>query len=269
MHCKEGRKYREGDGRREIEYEQPIFINGHKIHGLIDTGSSCTLLRASVVRKYNMVVSVISDSVLRGFAGQMTTSNQSVPCEVKIMDATVQVNALVVLDNHLTYDVIVGRDFLEQNDVVVIKRGNNLIIKQLPAINDESENIFDINFSNIDALGDDIAKYTVDVKEEARQQCTELLQQFRDCISFSIMDLGKTDAAALNIRCTSDVPMVYRPYRLAESEKRIVREIIQELLSNNIIRESSSPYARPILLVKKKNGEYRVCGFQKTERYYG
>ncbi|KMQ98330.1 hypothetical protein RF55_1303 [Lasius niger] len=175
------------------------------------------------------------------------------------MEATAQVNALVVPDNHLIYDVIVGRDFLEQEDIVTIKRGNDLIFKQLPAINDKSENIVDINFSNIERAGDDIAKYTSGIKEEAKQQCTELLNHFRDCISFSITDLGKTDAAALNIRCTSDVPVVYRPYRLAESEKRIVREIIQELLTNDIIRESSSPYASPILLVKKKNGEYRMC----------
>jgi len=175
------------------------------------------------------------------------------------MDATAHVNALVIPDNHLTYDAIVGRDFLEHNDVIVIKRGSNLILKQLPAIGDESKNILDINFSNVDAPGDDIAKYTADINGEARQQCTELLRQFRDCISFSTADLGKTNATALTIRCTSDIPVVYRPYRLAENEKRTVREMIRELLANDIIRESSSPYASPILLVKKKNGEYRMC----------
>lgn len=173
------------------------------------------------------------------------------------MDATVQVNALIVPDNHLTYDVIVGRDFLKRDDIIIIKRGKDLIFKQLSAINDRSGNIIDINFSAINAP-DDIAKYAVGITKEARQPCTELLQQFRDCISFSIADLGKTNAAALDIRCTSDVPVVYRPYRLA-SKKRIVREMIQELLTNNIIRESSSSYASPILIVKKKNGEYRMC----------
>ena len=28
---------------------------------------------------------------------------------------------------------------------------------------------------------------------------------------------------------------------------------------NNIVRESQSPYANPILLKKKKNGELRMC----------
>lgn len=240
-------------------YERAISVNGHKINGLVDTGSGGTLLRTSVVKKYNKIVAITSDNVFRGFAGQITTSNRSVSCEIKIMDATAQINAIVVPDEHLIYDIIVGRDFLEREDIVTIKRGNDLIFKQLAAIDDRSKNIIDINFFDVERKPSAIVKYTDVIREEARQQCTELLQHFRDCISFLITDLGKTDVAALNIRCTSDVLVVYRPYRLAESEKRVVRKMIHELLINNIIRKSSSPYASPILLVKKKNGENRMC----------
>lgn len=38
-----------------------------------------------------------------------------------------------------------------------------------------------------------------------------------------------------------------------------MREIIKDLLSKNIIRESESPYASPIILVKKKDGTDRMC----------
>lgn len=48
-------------------------------------------------------------------------------------------------------------------------------------------------------------------------------------------------------------------FRVTENEKRIIRQIIQELLTNNIIQELNSSYAIPILLVKKKNSEYRIC----------
>lgn len=38
-----------------------------------------------------------------------------------------------------------------------------------------------------------------------------------------------------------------------------VRELINELLESKIMQESTSCYASPILLVKKKNGQYRLC----------
>lgn len=46
---------------------------------------------------------------------------------------------------------------------------------------------------------------------------------------------------------------------MPEKEKHIARDIIQELITNEIIRESTLPYASPIILVKKKNGEHRIC----------
>lgn len=42
-------------------------------------------------------------------------------------------------------------------------------------------------------------------------------------------------------------------------EREEVRTIIQELLEHKIILESESPYSSPIILVKKKNGDDRLC----------
>jgi hypothetical protein len=46
---------------------------------------------------------------------------------------------------------------------------------------------------------------------------------------------------------------VYRPYRMPIKEKEILRGIVNELLA----RESNSPYASPVLLVKKKTNDYQ------------
>lgn len=50
-----------------------------------------------------------------------------------------------------------------------------------------------------------------------------------------------------------------RPYRLSSEEKTLVRGKIQELLANGVIRPSCSPFASPMLLVKMKNGDDRLC----------
>lgn len=46
---------------------------------------------------------------------------------------------------------------------------------------------------------------------------------------------------------------------MAPAEREIVRNQISELLKVNIIRPSCSPFASPIILVKKKNGSDRLC----------
>lgn len=63
----------------------------------------------------------------------------------------------------------------------------------------------------------------------------------------------------LHIRLSDETPIVRWPYRLAAAEREVVKQIIVELLGNNIISECESPYASPITLVKKKNGQHRMC----------
>jgi len=107
-------------------YEKQIIVNGHKIKGL-DSGSSCSVLRKSIVEKYKLPTAITPDNVLRGFAGQVAMSNQSAPCDIRVMNASARVDAVVVPDSHLIYDIIVGRDFLEQEHIFTIKRGHTHI----------------------------------------------------------------------------------------------------------------------------------------------
>ena len=54
-------------------------------------------------------------------------------------------------------------------------------------------------------------------------------------------------------------PVTRPPYRMSIKEETEVRKVIDEYLSKGLIRPSFSPFASPILLVKKKDGSFRMC----------
>jgi Reverse transcriptase (RNA-dependent DNA polymerase) len=53
-------------------------------------------------------------------------------------------------------------------------------------------------------------------------------------------------------------PVNLRPYRYSHFQKLELDKIIEELLQNLIIQPSTSPFAFPVLLVKKKDGSWRL-----------
>lgn len=63
----------------------------------------------------------------------------------------------------------------------------------------------------------------------------------------------------LNIRLTTDVPIFVPPRRLSYHDKEVVKGIVAELMQKGTIRPSSSEYAAPIVLVKRKSGDPRLC----------
>lgn len=54
-------------------------------------------------------------------------------------------------------------------------------------------------------------------------------------------------------------PVNQRPYRYAVYQKTEIDNMVQSLLDAGTIQTSSSPYASPVVLVKKKDNSWRLC----------
>lgn len=113
-----------------------------------------------------------------------------------------------------------------------------------------------------------------EITHKQKERVCKLLVEYSDRFSCALNELGKTTATSMKIECLTDKPIVYLPYRLSLAKRNVVKTIITELLENNVIRESGSPYTSPILLVKKKDGAPRLCvdyravnQITKKERY--
>lgn len=55
------------------------------------------------------------------------------------------------------------------------------------------------------------------------------------------------------------VPKSQHPYRISHDQKDEVEKIVQELLDNGVIQHGKSPFASSILLVKTKDGTWKMC----------
>lgn len=97
------------------------------------------------------------------------------------------------------------------------------------------------------------------IGEHERNCLIDLLSRHTSCFASNTSELGCSDLVQMRIKLTSEQPVYRRPYRLSHPEQEIVNSKVKELLSAGIIKESESSYASPVILVKKRNGDSRLC----------
>ncbi|XP_025763376.1 uncharacterized protein LOC112847002 [Oreochromis niloticus] len=94
---------------------------------------------------------------------------------------------------------------------------------------------------------------------EWKKRLQQKLAQRRNVFSLDEWDVGLAKDVEHNIRLSNSTPFRERSRRLAPADIDDVRQHLQQLLAAGIIKESRSPFASPIVVVRKKNGSIRIC----------
>lgn len=94
---------------------------------------------------------------------------------------------------------------------------------------------------------------------EWKERITRQLNNMPDVFAHHDLDFGRTDKVKHHIKLSDETPFKLRARPIHPQDIEAVRRHIQELLDAGVIRESESPFASPIVVVRKKNGQVRLC----------
>lgn len=141
---------------------------------------------------------------------------------------------------------ILGADFLGHHNLIISMRQRKLF--------DGNTNMAS-NCSIATIESPILGLSTIDINDTFQV----LLKQFPG-ITQSQHSINNTTHDVTHHIITSGQPVFAKPRRLAPNMLKAAKAEMQSLLDAGICRPSSSPWASPLHMVKKKNGEWRPCG---------
>ena len=115
------------------------------------------------------------------------------------------------------------------------------------------------NAQSVPENNSDFSFNFADLSSDQTLMVNELLQKWNHVFSKSDLDIGFTDAVYHKIELLDDTPFKQRYRTIPPAMINEVKEHIQQLYDSGIIRPSNSPYASNLVLVRKKNGQLRMC----------
>ncbi|XP_049316921.1 uncharacterized protein LOC125779690 [Bactrocera dorsalis] len=211
-----------------------IKVNGVSTNAFVDPGSSRTLVKESFAIKLGSISTC--SITLNGFGGGKYVCDAKINAIVEIDNEKFESDILIVEDNLLNENILLGTDCLCRNGSRLVIENGGCRVEN--ALSKRADTTIDKNYL---------------IKLE------QIFSSYRDVFSEKVSDLGRCKLKKMEIELNSQTPVNMKPYRIPFSKRPIVADIIKEILENEIIRPSESPYASPIVLVEKQNGEHRLC----------
>lgn len=247
-----------------ISYELPgkgSQICKYALNAILDSGSPISLIRESFVPLEARSPICEDDKGFCGINGSPLEIIGIFYSQVKIENINIELKFYVVPNHTMAFMALLGRDFSTQPYITVTLGDRVVIAKKntngssINELNSEIDQIMNIepNMGSLD-LSDNLQ---INPKLDGRF-VEELKCLYLNYIQSKDNEIGNVNFE-MKILLKHDQPISFRPRRLSYSDKEKLQLILDDLLNRNIIRPSESPYASPIVLVRKKNGETRLC----------
>ena len=95
--------------------------------------------------------------------------------------------------------------------------------------------------------------------EEQCSRVRTVIEKYSFLFAMNSLDLGRTDLVKHHIQLDNYTPIKDRYHRIPPHHYKEVWKHLKEMLDIGAIRRSNSPWASPVVLVRKKDGSLRFC----------
>jgi hypothetical protein len=248
-------------------------IHCQQVLVLVDSGSTASFMDSNLSRVMTEVRPLQHPLQVKVADGRKLWSTHMVPKCQWLCEGTNFVTDFKILPLS-GYDLIVGMDWLEQHSPMAIHWGHkwlSFVYKgkyiKLQGVKPKTQSCPLISGTQFESL----------VRQEAIEQLLELHTEFQ---------CGRVETPAVITELVNKFSLLFeepkglppkrwidhaipllpgvqpfrlRPYRYTPQQKDEIEKQVTKMLNSGIIQHSSSPFASPILLVKKKDGEWRLC----------
>lgn len=215
-----------------------IYDTVSKRNFLIDTGAEVSVIPVAdrnAPPNPHYILYAANDSTIRTYgAARINTSfglRRDMPWDFVIAEVN---------------ENIIGLDFLDAYNLLVDVRNNRIIDKD----------------TLLEAIGKRIAGPSISILRSPPKQ-DEWLKQLIDTFPAILTPLNKTpvDKATRHYIETQGPPIFCKPRRLIGEKLEIARSHFADLVKRGIcIRAENSSWSSPLHMVKKPNGDWRICG---------
>ncbi|CDS36977.2 RNA directed DNA polymerase reverse transcriptase [Echinococcus multilocularis] len=169
----------------------------------------------------------------------------------------------------LAWDVILGADFLRYTKAILNFAEGTFSTHEATGVNTDTslpkDDADDICNALFEAAAipmnnlDDLCAQLTHISNYERKELRQLLLKYAKIFSWQGVRLGRTNIVKHKIDTGEARPIWQPPRRIPPPLLEEVNRLVEEMLRDEVIKPSKSPWASPVALVKKNDGSLRLC----------
>lgn len=237
----------------EVSPSIRVEINGTSTIAKVDTQASTSFIHPSLADEIGVPPEETERIQVQMGVDKFTAESMGeVTAPIEINGITQEVSA-TILEN-LSDPLILGNDWLSREQAVVDYESRAIILGQNPRrrIPWANSGMAAANNLELSIREEQLGASLMDSEREALRK---VLGNYKE----RFQGLGKTRSITHKIVLEDATPIRIPAYKYSEEKGRVLEAQTKEMETQGIIRPSTSPYASPVVLVRKPDATWRMC----------